>query len=188
MFTMEKKVWPSLGKFYLFYPLIFPKKQSTLSKKRAKNLTCAHARSLWSKGRWKPCVWGWFSCIMVAGISSGVREIEIWRYLDFRSNFPLLFCVCILCNFRAIQRPKQGFIDPVLHCFLGQDSFLLFWFFLLLSDSIRIWGEDAHRFEISLQVKVQLRTWYFCPFLLLMFYSDLLDQMACQLRSDIHEL
>ena len=47
MFTMEKKAWPSLGKFYLFYPLIFPKKQSTLSKKRAnpKGLT-SRARTL----------------------------------------------------------------------------------------------------------------------------------------------
>ena len=125
MFTMEKKVWPSLGKFYLFYPLIFPKKQSTLSKKRAKNLTCAHARSLWWKGRWKPCVWGWFSCIMVAGISSGVREIETWRYLDFRSNFPLLFFVCILSNFRAISTPQTRLYWPSVALFTWSRFFLV---------------------------------------------------------------
>ena len=69
-------VWPLLGKFYPFYPP-FPPKTKHL------NLTCKHARvarSLWLvKGRWKPYAWGWFLCIIVTSISSGVREIEIWK-------------------------------------------------------------------------------------------------------------
>ena len=40
------------------------------------------------------------------------REIEIWRDLDFRSNFPLFFCVCTLSDFRAISPPKTRLYWP----------------------------------------------------------------------------
>ena len=50
----------------------------------------------------------------------------------------------------------------------------------LLSESLRIWGEDAHRFEISLEVKVQIENVMLVSFPFSMFYSDLLDQMPCQ--------
>ena len=108
-------VLPSLGKNYLFYPLIFPKNKAPKVKRGLKTLcaACMRSRSLWSKGRWKPYVWGWFWCIIVTGISSGVWEIEIWRDLDFWSNFPLFFCVCILSDFRAISAPQTSLIDRV---------------------------------------------------------------------------
>ena len=59
------------------------------------------ARSLWTKGRWKPYVWGWFWCIVVTGISSDIREIEIWRDLDFRSNFPFWTSNVVLWHLRC---------------------------------------------------------------------------------------
>ena len=59
------------------------------------------ARSLWSKGRWKPYVWGWFWCITVTGISSGIREIDIWKDLDFRSNFPSWMSNAVIWHLRC---------------------------------------------------------------------------------------
>ena len=93
--------WPSLGKNYPFYPLIFPKNKAPKVKR------------------------GWFWCIIVTGISSGVREIEIWRYLDFRSNFPLLFFVCILSNFRAISTPQTRLYWPSVALFTWSRFFLV---------------------------------------------------------------
>ena len=102
----------SPGKNHLIYLIISPKNKAPKVKKRAKNLPCARARSLWSKGRWNPYVWGWFWCIIVAGIFSCVREIEIWRNLDFWSNFPLFFCVSILSDVRAISTPQTSLDWP----------------------------------------------------------------------------
>ena len=95
--------------------------------------------SLWSKGRWKPYVWGWFWCIIVTGISSGVREMEIWRDLDFRSYFPV------------ISRRFQGFIYPVWQSrqsrrirFIAILTFL-FSFFLWRTSLISTTLEDLKR-------------------------------------------
>ena len=97
------------------------------------------ARSLWSKGRWKPYVRGWFWCIIVTGISSGVREMEIWRDLDFRSYFPV------------ISRRFQGFIYPVWQSrqsrrirFIAILTFL-FSFFLWRTSLISTTLEDLKR-------------------------------------------
>ena len=80
----------------------------------------ARARSLWSKARWKLYVWGWFWCIIVTGISSGVREIEIWKDLDFRSNIPLFFLRLLLSDFRAISTPQTRLYWPTAPSF-GQN-------------------------------------------------------------------
>ena len=83
--------WNMLGKFYPFLSPYFPKNKATEVKRGLKSLL-ARARSLWSKSRWMPYVWGWFWCIIVTGISSGVREISgDMKRPWFQVKFPIAF-------------------------------------------------------------------------------------------------
>ena len=54
----------------------------------------------------------------------------------------------------------------------------------LLSESLRIWGEDAHRFEISLEVKVQIENVMLLSFLFfnVLFRSARSNAMSASLR------
>ena len=76
-------------------------------------LKTLRARALGHFSRWGPYVWGWFWCIIVTGISSGVREIEIWKDRILGQISHCFFYVCYWVISGRFQRPKQGFIDPL---------------------------------------------------------------------------